>query len=117
MAQWLGQFSGHTHATAVADAEALLRHAVKRLRLAKPLDYGKAAKAVRGLAKRVLRARVRFSKARAVHLARTGREESIELHEKELTALRESEERLAEGGVAAILAEFGAPIQSGAPTT
>ncbi|HVU00883.1 MAG TPA: hypothetical protein VHE30_03995 [Polyangiaceae bacterium] len=64
MAQWLGQFSGRTHATAVRDAEQLLRHAVAALVTAPPADRARKAKAIRALAKRIYAARVRYIKAR-----------------------------------------------------
>ena len=65
MAQWLGQFSGSTHATKVAELEAALRRAVAALREAEGTDAaGSKAKAARRLAERLFAARLRMVRAR-----------------------------------------------------
>ena len=107
MAQWLGQFSGDTHATRVADLEAALRHAVAALRRAAGTDAaGGKAKAVRQLAKRLLSARLRAARARldAVTPLTSEQRES----ERELSALRSRESIIRAGGLAGILT-FGVP--------
>jgi hypothetical protein len=106
IAQWLGQFSGHTHATKVADAEDALRHAVAVFRVAGPGDWGRMAKSVRNLAERLLTARLKLLKARLASLepAAEGREQNTEAIE----SLRVREVRARAEGVGGILAEFGA---------
>ena len=108
MAQWLGQFSGNTHATRVADLEAALRHAVAAVRQADGTDAaGAKAKAVRRLAKRLLSARLRAARARldaAAPLTSEQREARGDLR-----ALRSLESAIRAAGVAGILTEFGVP--------
>jgi hypothetical protein len=106
VAQWLGQFSGNTHATRVADLEAALRHAATALRDAEGTDaVGAKAKAVRRLAKRLLSARLRAARAKLGAVApvvsekRDGR--------RDLDALRSRESIMQAEGVAGILTEFG----------
>jgi hypothetical protein len=109
MAQWLGQFSGNTHATAVADAEELLRHAIDVLRAtsAGP-ERARKAKAVRNLAKRVFSARERFLKARRVEVHRVRTEEAMARHAREIDSLQCREAQLRKDGIVGILHEFGA---------
>ena len=65
MAQWLGQFSGNTHATRVADIEDAMRHAVAALRTAKGTDAAVSkAKAARRLAEQLFAARIRLLEVR-----------------------------------------------------
>ena len=80
MAQWLGQFSGHTHATKLEDAETALRHAVAVFRAAGPDDHGRKSKAVRNLAERLLAARLKLLKARlaALEPVAEGREQNAD---------------------------------------
>ncbi len=105
MAQWLGQFSGHTHATKVEDAEDALRHAVAAFRAAGPDDRGRKAKSVRNLAERLLTARLKLLKARlaALEPAAEGREQNSEGIESLLARAA----RTRTEGVDGILAEFG----------
>ena len=63
MAQWHGQFSGLTHGTKLADAEATFRTALASFRAATSAESNKKAEAVRRLAARVLRLRVKLLKA------------------------------------------------------
>lgn len=109
MAQWLGQFSGKTHATRVADTEALLRHAVEVLR-ATPVgpEHVRKAKAVRNLARRVFSARERFLKARLAEYHRARSKEFVARHAQEIESLEHRAAQLREEGVDGILREFGA---------
>jgi hypothetical protein len=100
MAQWLGQYTGLTHATRVADAEQGLRHAIEVLRVKGTIEERSVqTKIVCKLAKRVLSARTRLIKA---NLAAMGR------HAEGADKMRRRVSELAELGVAGILAEFGA---------
>lgn len=104
MAQWLGQYSGHTHGTAIEDAEALLRHAITVFRAAATeAERRRKAKSVRKLAKRVLSVRLRHMKSHLVNADRHAPPSPLRLREE---ALREQ-------GVPGILAEFGAPDAAG----
>lgn len=85
MAQWMGQYSGKSHATKVADLEAALRVAIAAMRKAAlGADYDRKRVAVEKLAARLLSARVKLYKD------------------------RKSSKKIA-GGVEAILKEFGVP--------
>jgi hypothetical protein len=109
MAQWLGQFSGHTHATRVEDAEASLRRAVEAFRAAgSSLDRVERAKAVHRLAKGLLRARLKLAKARLA--AATDAQAGVVLARRaqEIAALERKYALLREAGLVAILDEFGA---------
>src|SRR5437763_46963 len=65
MAQWLGQFSGNTHATKVQDLEGALRHAVDVFRGTRSIKARRAkAYAVQNQAKKLFAARLRLLKAR-----------------------------------------------------
>lgn len=108
MAQWLGQFTGRTHATAVMDAEQLLRHAVEQLRVA-PVDARqRKAKAVRALAKRVHSARVRFLKASIQAASDPNVASVLDEHARELDQLRAALARVEGAAIAGVLAEFSA---------
>lgn len=106
MAQWLGQFSGHTHATKVEDAEESLRHAVTVFHTAEASDRNRKAKAVRRLAQRLLSARMKLLKARIVAL--TPSLDDPQKNYSGIDALRTREEQLRIEGVKGILAEFDA---------
>jgi hypothetical protein len=110
LAQWLGQFSGNTHATRVADLEVALRHAVAALRNAEATDAaGAKAKAVHRLAKRLFSARLRAARARldaVAPLTSEQRQSRGEVH-----ALRSRESIIEAEGAAGILTEFGVPSE------
>jgi hypothetical protein len=103
VAQWSGQFSGNTHASRVDDLECSLRAAVLSLKAATPKpELLTCTNDVRQLAEKVLKARIRLLRARIAAEPPSG------------AAPRHSglERRLAttlEGGVSAILQEFGVP--------
>lgn len=108
MAQWLGQFSGHTHETKVQDAEELLRHAVEVFRAADlSPDREKRAKALNRLAERLLTARLKLAKARIA--AATDVQSGVALAKRanEIASLERNYAVLYEGGLLAILREFG----------
>jgi hypothetical protein len=100
MAQWRGQFTGLTHETKLADAEATLRTAVAAFRAAAPAKSKAKAKAVRQLAEQVLRLRLKLLKARRDARGPRGRA-SAEWS-------KAPEREVIEAGVAAILTEFDA---------
>jgi hypothetical protein len=107
MAQWLGQFSGHTHATRVEDAEAALHHAVGVHReAASSLDRDKQSKAVKRLANRLLTARLKLMKARiaAAKVIQTG--VTLEKRTNEIAPLELRYAKMREAGLDAILREF-----------
>ncbi len=106
MAEWLGQFSGNTHATKVADGEASLRHAIVVFResgLEK--DRQRKAKSLRNLAERLLSARLRFIRARIAALEPAA--ECTEEQYRVIASLKEQVARTEEEGVGGILVEFG----------
>lgn len=108
MAQWLGQFTGNTHETKVHDAEDALQHSVDVYRsLLHDASREKKAKAILKQAERLLRARQKLAGAR--HAVARERRLTLnpELRDKELKPFEDKERLLRDGGVDAILAEFG----------
>lgn len=99
MAQWIGQFTGRTHATAAVDAEERVERAIAAFRKASAAERTNKAKAVVRLAERLLKVRRRPLRERAEN-EQTLRGDS---------PASEELERLEAGGVAAILEEFGCP--------
>src|SRR5690349_7743928 len=97
MAQWAGQFMGLTHATRVDDAEQSLRSAVGNFGWCPDEERPRREKAIRKLAARVLRFRLR----------------SLKANERGATSVADAERLRAAraiveaGGAAAILTEFG----------
>ena len=122
MAQWLGQFTGSTHATRLADAEDALRHAVDALGGAAS-DGERAQKmhAVHVGAERVVALRLRMLKARIIALAATDRVDvgwrSSETERapakprrapaESISSLRAREEHVRAVNVEGVLREFG----------
>ena len=98
MAQWMGQYSGHTHATKLADLEASLRKAMKAWVTCPPIERSQKGKAARRLAERVLAARSRILRAQIATLRPTD--------EEKRDSLQHRLEDLETGGVDAVLAEF-----------
>jgi hypothetical protein len=112
VAQWLGQFTGRTHGTAVSDAERLLEHAVTIFGEASPADRTKKAKACRALAKRVLSARARFLRARIAATADPATTEIVDGNALQIASLEDALAAVTRGGVDAIVREFaGAAAQ------
>ncbi len=108
MAQWLGQYTGLTHATRVADSEAALRHAVGVLRACTTTeDRAKQAKIVHQLAKRLLSARTRHLKARLVATQRGATADATAKYADEINNILRRKAELVEQGLSGILAEFG----------
>lgn len=101
MAQWMGQFSGLTHATKVHAIEESLRLAVKSLAAAGAADTVRKAKAVRHLSERLLAARLRQLRASISTLTEPGQDAS----RKQVARLEMRE--LRDQGVEGILKEFG----------
>jgi len=108
MAQWLGQFTGNTHATKVGELENLLRHAVTVFHVNRSAKTRKLkAKAVLNLAEKLLSARHRLLKARIVantHLV--GDEAGPKM--RSIKSLRDREAKARAQGLQGILVEFGA---------
>ena len=105
MAQWQGQFSGKTHASKVKDLEKSLRKSVSAYQNESGSKPEKGKSVVR-LARRLLRARIRLLKSRE-----GDRVTGPASDEDRLTGEASQQSRLAqtiEGGVPAILEEFGA---------
>jgi hypothetical protein len=122
MAQWLGQYTGKTHATRVADAEVALRRAADVLCEELTADERlQKALAVRGLAERVVALRLRMIRARIVALCaddrfdtggrssdwETARDMPRRGPAESISSLRAREELVREGGVEMVLREFG----------
>jgi hypothetical protein len=122
MAQWLGQFTGRTHATRVADAEESLRHAVEALRVASTEDEAaQKLHAVHVFAEQVVALRLRVLRARIVALSAHDRvDEGWRSPTTErappkrrgppaesIASLREREAHVLEVGVEGVLSEFG----------
>lgn len=106
MAQWIWGYTGETHATAVEDAEELLSHAATVFAAeTDPRVRRKKARSIQGLARRVLRARTRFLKARLSE-RKDPREEVRSARAKELASLRQRLEDTEQRGVVGILEEF-----------
>jgi hypothetical protein len=103
VAQWRAQFSGLTHASKVADAEDTLRAAVAAFRAAGPEAAPAKAKAVRRLAARLLTIRLKVLKALCAAAV------PVNQPSPRFERLRQQEATVRAAGVAAILAEFGAP--------
>jgi len=110
VAQWLGQFTGRTHRTAVSDAERLLEHAVTAFNNASPADRAKKAKAVRALAKRLLAARTRFLRAGIAASTDPATAEVVEEHALQLAKLEDMLAAVTRGGVEAVIREFAGAV-------
>jgi hypothetical protein len=107
LAQWAGGYSGNTHATRVADAEAALRHAAAGLRSDASSDRSpKAVANVRKLAERLLSARVRMLKARLSAMQDANSKETAPPASEEFASLRARLATVQEQGLPGILAEF-----------
>ena len=110
MAQWLGQFSGHTHETRVEDAEASLRHAIEACRAGdgNSVEAGKKARSIIQLAERLQRARSKLWKAR-LSAAIEGSAGSTRVErDKRIETVRRKYEVVRDASVPDILSEFGA---------
>ena len=109
MAQWAGQYSGHTPRTRVQNVEDSLRRAVRAFKAA-PSERERRTKArsVRNLAKRLLSARRQMRRARLVNARGDATKEAFERRAREIRSLREQEAGWTEQGVAGILCEFDA---------
>src|SRR5262245_47741631 len=97
MAQWAGQFTGLTHATNVEDAEHSLRSAVGNFPWWPEEERPRREKAIRKIAARVLRLRLKLLEARARTVTIAGHADRLRAEHAVVEA----------GGVAAILTEFG----------
>lgn len=104
MAQWTGQFSGHTHETKVQDIEDSLRLAIQTCRAASEAERTGKLKAIRHLAERLLAARLKALRARISALTEPG---SKSLDDTKAAHLRSREQELQTQGVEDILREFG----------
>jgi hypothetical protein len=104
MAQWIGQFSGHTHATKVQDNEESLRQAANALAAAPVLDRARKAKAARQLAERLLASRLKVLRAR---ISRAKGAHSTKNFSGDVPGMKLREHELRAQGVEGILKEFG----------
>jgi len=103
MAQWMKQFSGHTHETKIQDIEVSLQKAVKALESTFGNERKRKTKAVRHLAERLQRSRLKMLRARISALTETMQPEELS---KRIKQLKLKEHKLIEQGVAGILREF-----------
>ena len=101
MAQWLGQHNGRTHATKVADREAMLREAISQC-LAADSDTDTPQK-VSSLARKVVDARLKSMRAQLSDL-REPKSGAMPLQQIERMERRIRE--LESGGISATLQEF-----------
>lgn len=109
MAQRMGQFSGHTHETKVEDAEGSLRRAVEAFRSAGTSpDREKQAKAIHRLAGRLMTARLKSAKARIAAATDAQPGAALSGRAGEIASLERKYAAMCEGGLDAILREFGA---------
>jgi hypothetical protein len=107
LAQWAGGYSGDTHATRVAEAEAALRQAATGLRSdASSEPRAKVVANARRLAERLLSARVRMLKARLSALRDASAKEAATPVSEQFASLRMRLASLQEQGLLGILAEF-----------
>ena len=108
MAQWLGQFTGNSHATKVKDLEETLVHAVTVLRqTSAPEEIQAKRKSVLKLAEKLLIARLKFLKAK-IYAAEPVSDRNTSKQQNQLENLRQSESKVRSEGVEGILVEFGA---------
>ena len=107
VAQWLGQFSGHTHATRVEGAEATLRAAVGSFQQCPVEERARRLKALRKMADQVLRARLQWLKAGLAAAHRIPTAEALGKRATQIERLRSAQEAAVAGGIDAILVEFG----------
>jgi hypothetical protein len=106
MAQWAGQYTGRTHATAITEAERLLVQAIAAYSVADDETRTKKAKTVLRLAKRLLTVRRRQLRS------------SVESDETSQRGSRHADklQQLEDGGITAILAEYeGVEALTGIP--
>jgi hypothetical protein len=109
MAQWLGFGFGDTHEKRAKDAADALRHAVKVFREAVPEDRRrKKAKAVRRLAERLMWLRMGLLKARITVAREAQMGEALAERSEKMASWQHQMEVIRNGGIPAILAEFGA---------
>ena len=107
MAQWLGQFSGLSHATRVEDAERALRAAVSAHHTALAYERPHHLNALRKLATRLLRARLKALKASLALANRIATAEALARRARHIAHLHAAQAVAVAGGVDAILLEFG----------
>ena len=108
MAQWIGLGSGHTHTSAVKDAEQLVQYAVVAYLAETDREKRrKKAKNVCHLAKRLLRVRIRFLKA-LITQRQVFREEDMSKRAHEIASLKKRLADTENEGVVEILREFSA---------
>ena len=104
MAQWLGQFTGNTHASRVVDREAVLRAAVARC--SENSSEEDFLPDLETLAHRVMEARHRSVKARLSSLREPS---TTAVSQPKIERLESRMEELESGGIVAILREFHCP--------
>ena len=104
MAQWTGQYTGRTHETKVARIEYTMKTAVESLRAASKDEHGVKYDAVVKVAERLLTARLKMLGARIERLTEA---RSPDQYPSQTTRLIEREAATIDGGIDAILAEFG----------
>lgn len=107
MAQWIGQFTGHTHATKVTDAEEELREIIISFHKADPLNRRRKAKSVKNLAERLLTIRLKFLKA-LLDTLEPASSEDVDPTAKRIAIVRAVEAKTRTEGLKGILAEFRA---------
>jgi hypothetical protein len=108
VAQWNGQFTGNTHATKVKDCEGALRHAVDVLLACETeTELAQKRKAVINLAEKLLIARIKLLKAKINDSEPVTEENQTAPRKQQLESLRQELSEAQDGGLHAILLEFG----------
>ena len=109
MAQWMGQYTGNSHATKIEDLEATLHHAIIVFRDASESTKNQSKeKAVRKLAEKLLTARLKYLRARLYEAEPVIENKDEMRRRKRVETLRQQEAKVRVDGVNGILIEFGA---------
>jgi hypothetical protein len=109
MAQWMGQFTGNSHATKIEDLETTLRHAINVYReVRERVESQTKEKAIRKLAEKLFTARLKYLKARLYEAEPVMENKEERRQRKRVETLRQQEVKVRSDGVNGILLEFGA---------
>ena len=103
MAQWMGQFSGHTHLTRIQDREMQLRHAIETYRSsARQSEQGACWQKIIKFSDKLLNARIKALKAQIASLDPRD--------EKTRKSIESKIEGISTAGINLILHEFGIDV-------
>ena len=106
MAQWIGQFTGNSHATKVQDLEETLRHSITVYRETDSAEERlRKRKAIEKLAEKLQNARLKFLKAK-LYDAEPVKEHDSRKQGKQIENLHQQLEKVCSDGISGILKEF-----------